>query len=56
MPPCAAGWSGRGGHAEPGGRLRRFGSLHYDQWMNAYEGLRVAAARLINADLRKSHW
>ena len=28
----------------------RFGSLHYDQWMNAYEGLRVAAARLINAD------
>ena len=29
----------------------RFGSLHYDQWMNAYEGLRVAAARLINACL-----
>jgi selenocysteine lyase/cysteine desulfurase len=27
----------------------RFGSLHYDQWMSAYEGLRVAAARLINA-------
>src|SRR5579864_8401087 len=27
-----------------------FGSLHYDQWMAAYEGLRVAAARLINAD------
>ena len=26
----------------------RFGSLHYDQWMSAYEGLRDAAARLIN--------
>jgi selenocysteine lyase/cysteine desulfurase len=26
-----------------------FGSLHYDKWMAAYEGLRVAAARLINA-------
>jgi len=28
----------------------RFGSMHYDQWMSAYEGLRVAAARLVNAD------
>ena len=27
-----------------------FGSLHYDQWLATYEGLRVAAARLINAD------
>src|ERR1700739_1071375 len=27
-----------------------FGSLHYDQWMAAYEGVRVAAARLIGAD------
>src|SRR5579864_684462 len=27
-----------------------FGSLHYDQWMAAYEGLRVAAAKLIGAD------
>src|ERR1017187_6456584 len=27
-----------------------FGSMHYDQWMSAYEGVRVAAARLINAD------
>lgn len=26
-----------------------FGSLHYDQWMETYQGLRVAAARLINA-------
>jgi selenocysteine lyase/cysteine desulfurase len=26
-----------------------FGSLHYDQWMNAYAGLRQATARLINA-------
>ncbi len=26
-----------------------YGSLHYDQWMDAYEGLRVAAARLIGA-------
>ena len=26
-----------------------FGSLHYDQWMAAYEGLRQAAARLIGA-------
>ena len=28
----------------------QFGSLHYDQWLAAYEGVRVAAARLINAD------
>jgi selenocysteine lyase/cysteine desulfurase len=28
----------------------QFGSMHYDQWMAAYEGLRVAAARLIHAD------
>ena len=28
----------------------RFGSMHYDQWLAAYEGLRVAAARLINAN------
>ena len=27
-----------------------YGSLHYDQWMDAYEGLRVAAARLIGAE------
>ena len=27
----------------------RFGSLHYDQWLAAYEGLRQAAARLIGA-------
>src|SRR5690349_2271664 len=27
-----------------------FGSLHYDTWLAAYEGLRVAAARLIGAD------
>jgi selenocysteine lyase/cysteine desulfurase len=26
-----------------------FGSLHYDKWMAAYDGLRAAAARLINA-------
>lgn len=26
-----------------------FGSLHYDQWMETYQGLRVAAARLINS-------
>ena len=26
-----------------------YGSLHYDQWMAAYEGVRVAAARLIGA-------
>ncbi len=26
-----------------------FGSLHYDQWLAAYEGVRVAAARLIGA-------
>ena len=28
----------------------QFGSLHYDRWLDAYEGLRVAAARLIGAD------
>jgi selenocysteine lyase/cysteine desulfurase len=27
-----------------------FGSRHYNEWLDAYEGLRVAAARLINAD------
>lgn len=27
-----------------------YGSLHYEQWMDAYEGLRVATARLIGAD------
>ena len=32
------------------GDCTSFGSLHYDQWMSAYEGLRVAAARLINAE------
>ena len=26
-----------------------WGSFHYDTWMDAYEGLRVAASRLINA-------
>lgn len=28
----------------------QFGSLHYDQWLAAYEGLRVAAAKLIGAE------
>ncbi len=27
----------------------RFGSLHYDEWMETYAGLRAAAAKLINA-------
>jgi cysteine desulfurase / selenocysteine lyase len=27
----------------------KFGSLHYDEWLNTYEALRVAAARLIGA-------
>jgi selenocysteine lyase/cysteine desulfurase len=27
----------------------QFGSLHYDKWMATYDGLRTAAARLINA-------
>src|SRR6266545_3569971 len=27
-----------------------FGSFHYDQWMAVYEGVRAAAARLLNAD------
>ena len=26
-----------------------FGSLHYDEWLNTYEGLRIAAARLLGA-------
>src|SRR5262245_5566818 len=26
-----------------------YGSLHYDEWLAAYQGLRVAAARLMNA-------
>jgi selenocysteine lyase/cysteine desulfurase len=28
----------------------QFGSLHYDRWLAAYEGLRVATAKLIGAD------
>jgi len=32
------------------GDAMEYGSLHYDQWLDAYEGLRVAAARLIGAD------
>jgi cysteine desulfurase/selenocysteine lyase len=28
----------------------QFGSLHYKDWLEAYEGLRVAAARLVGAD------
>jgi selenocysteine lyase/cysteine desulfurase len=28
----------------------RYGSLHYDRWLAAYEGVRLAAARLIRAD------
>src|SRR5438045_2498524 len=31
----------------------RFGSLHYDQWMAAYEGLRQASARMIGASPRE---
>lgn len=27
-----------------------FGSLHYDRWLAAYQGLRVAAARLVGAE------
>ena len=27
----------------------QWGSLHYDKWLEAYEGIRVAAGRLINA-------
>ncbi len=27
-----------------------YGSFHYDQWLDAYQGVRVAAARLIGAD------
>ncbi len=27
-----------------------YGSLHYEKWLDAYQGLRVAAARLINAE------
>jgi len=30
-----------------------FGSLHYADWMAAYEGVRTATARLINADPRE---
>ena len=31
----------------------RFGSLHYDQWMACYEGLRQAAAKLMGASSRE---
>ena len=30
-----------------------FGSLHYDQWMAAYEALRVQSAQMLNADPRE---
>ena len=26
-----------------------WGSLHYDRWLECYEGLRLSAARLVNA-------
>ena len=29
---------------------RDYGSLHYDKWLDAYEGLRVAAARLVHGE------
>jgi selenocysteine lyase/cysteine desulfurase len=29
--------------------VSRYGSLHYDEWMDTYAGLRTAAARLVNA-------
>jgi selenocysteine lyase/cysteine desulfurase len=28
----------------------RFGSLHYGEWLEAYDGLRLAAARLVNCE------
>ena len=31
----------------------RFGSLHYDRWLAAYEGVRLSAARLIGATPRE---
>src|SRR5207244_12161680 len=31
----------------------RFGTLHYDEWLAAYEGVRSAAARLIHSDARE---
>jgi cysteine desulfurase/selenocysteine lyase len=31
----------------------RFGALHYDEWLAAYEGVRSAAARLIHSDARE---
>jgi cysteine desulfurase/selenocysteine lyase len=42
--PCAEAMQGLAEDA------MEHGSLHYDQWLDAYEGLRVAAARLIGAD------
>src|SRR6516162_598582 len=27
-----------------------YGSLHYDRWLAAYDGLRAAAAKLVNSD------
>ena len=35
------------------GDVLEFGSLHYDEWMAAYEGLRAAAARLTGASPRE---
>src|SRR5438094_10338082 len=31
----------------------RFGALHYDEWLAAYEGARSVAARLIHSDARE---
>jgi cysteine desulfurase/selenocysteine lyase len=42
--PCAEAMQGLAGDA------LEYGSLHYDQWLDAYEGVRVAAARLMGAE------
>ena len=42
--PCAEAMQGLAGDA------LEYGSLHYDQWLDTYEGVRVAAARLMGAE------
>lgn len=46
-PPCRAATEAMKQLADD---ANLYGSLHYDQWLDAYEGLRVAAATLIGAD------
>jgi selenocysteine lyase/cysteine desulfurase len=46
-PLCRPAWAAMQGLNDD---VHRFGSLHYSAWLEAYQGLRTAAARLIGAE------